>query len=47
VSTGSLDASKPHKYLIPSALARTLKPPSAVVTARIFPSLLNLKQGRL
>lgn len=33
--------------LSPTAFASILNPSSAVVTARRFPSLLNLKQGRL
>jgi len=35
------------KDLRPEALASILNPLSTVVTARIFPSLLNLKRGRL
>jgi len=35
------------KDLRPEALASILKPLSTVVTARILPSLLNLKRGRL
>ena len=35
------------KDLRPVAFANVLNPLSAVVTARRFPSLLNLKRGRL
>jgi len=51
-SMGDLNASKDGgsmglKDLRPAAFASILNPLSAVVTARRFPSLLNLKRGRL
>lgn len=52
-SMGDLKASKgvvdsiAFKDLTPTALASILNPLSTVVTARRFPSLLNLKRGRL
>lgn len=50
-SMGDLNASNDGasmalKDLRPTALASILNPLSAVVTARRFPSLLNLKRGR-
>ena len=49
---GDLNASKDEAStalieLRPAAVASILIPLSAVVTARRFPSLLNLKRGRL
>jgi hypothetical protein len=51
-SMGDLNASTDGgsiglKDLRPAAFASILNPLSAVVTARRFPSLLNLKRGRL
>jgi len=51
ISMDALDASKDRasnalKVLRPSVFARILNPLSAVVTARRFPSLLNLNRGR-
>lgn len=51
-SMGDLSASKDEAStdlndLKPAAVASILIPLSAVVTARRFPSLLNLKRGRL
>jgi hypothetical protein len=50
-SMGDLNASNAGvsmvlKDLRPVALASILNPLSTVVTARIFPSLLNFKRGR-
>ena len=50
-SIGDLNASNAGvsivlKDLRPAALASILNPLSAVLTARRFPSLLNLKRGR-
>ena len=51
-SIGDLNPSKDvdsiaFRVLRPTAFARILNPLSAVVTARRFPSLLNLKRGKL